>query len=57
MGTRESKPLKQFVNDRKTMVTDALEGFVWTTPDIGFLEGYPEVCLPTRPFRHPAPSH
>lgn len=57
MGTRESKPLKRFVNDRKTMVTDALEGFVWTTPDIGFLEGYPEVCLPTRPLRHPAPSH
>ncbi|CAE8635619.1 unnamed protein product [Polarella glacialis] len=40
--TAGSLPLKRFVNDPREIVRDALEGYLWTHPDVQLLEGYPE---------------
>eukprot|EP00931_Biecheleriopsis_adriatica_P043345 TRINITY_DN24782_c0_g1_i1.p1 TRINITY_DN24782_c0_g1~~TRINITY_DN24782_c0_g1_i1.p1 ORF type:complete len:1301 (-),score=272.29 TRINITY_DN24782_c0_g1_i1:47-3949(-) len=41
--TAGTLPLKRFVNDPREVVADALEGYLWTHPDVQLLEGYPEV--------------
>eukprot|EP00439_Symbiodinium_sp_Y106_P068669 s503_g11.t1 len=41
--TAGSLPLKRFVNHPREVVADALEGYLWTHPNVQLLEGYPEV--------------
>ncbi|CAE7037533.1 DHBK [Symbiodinium sp. CCMP2456] len=41
--TAGSLPHKRFVNHPREVVADALEGYLWTHPNVQLLEGYPEV--------------
>lgn len=41
--TAGSLPLKRFVNHPREVVNDALEGYLWTHPNVQLLDGYPEV--------------
>ncbi|CAJ1442475.1 unnamed protein product [Effrenium voratum] len=41
--TAGSLPLKRFVNSPGEIVAEALEGYLWTHPNVQLLEGYPEV--------------
>ncbi|CAE7749061.1 DHBK, partial [Symbiodinium pilosum] len=43
LRTAGSLPLKRFVNHPREVVADALEGYLWTHPNVQLLEGYPEV--------------
>ena len=38
-------PLKRFVNHPREVVNDALEGYLWTHPNVQLLDGYPEAVL------------
>ncbi|CAL1148117.1 unnamed protein product [Cladocopium goreaui] len=40
--TAGSLPLKRFVNHPREVVNDALEGYLWTHPNVQLLDGYPE---------------
>eukprot|EP00928_Gymnodinium_smaydae_P070790 TRINITY_DN5455_c0_g1_i1.p1 TRINITY_DN5455_c0_g1~~TRINITY_DN5455_c0_g1_i1.p1 ORF type:complete len:1216 (+),score=283.50 TRINITY_DN5455_c0_g1_i1:77-3724(+) len=43
-----SLPVKRFINDPSTAVGDALEGYLWTTNGVGFLEGFPDTRVLVR---------
>lgn len=44
----QSLPVKRFINDPKEVVHDAIDGFLWTNPDVHLLDEFPEVKVLVR---------